>query len=630
MHIRAVSPRLSLRRGWESAMRLCAFVLACTLTNAGKAEGYYESLDEAVRELVQRLVKHDAFVKMPTLVKPDDFFDVETKLRLPGSRLLSDTFRTYLADESVPVVLPGSDEDAVQILHGQWRLTPKGLQLSLSIVEPTKVGTQDVYAQSQRPIVARVRAKAGVLSEGFDPSDFEPTLEDWGQAVVRRIEKGVGRTRHRTVHFQPLRGRESDQLALDLTDWLWDAFAHSALFTLIEPGIASVPVSDQTDGNLVGRVSIRGEYVKVNLSVFDNRGQLVTSAAVSLKKGLVSHTVIIDVDVWDRIRPMYAGAGGGIVRSGPGESHGETGRLEPWSEVGTSGTARGGRWLRIERPGGRVGFVRAHLLSTAMPVERRFQDCHGCPEMVVVPAGEFEMGLSPSKAVRGDEVPAHDVRIEYRMAVGMYEVTLAEFRKFVEETNFSAPGSCWAHDDGQWKQHAEFGWRDPGFPQDERAPVVCVSWEDAQAYVKWLTEKTGERYRLPSESEWGYLARAGTTTRYHWGEEIRQGHANCGECGSPWDDVGTSPVGSFAANAYGLHDVHGNVWEWVQDCWNEDYRDAPSDGSAWEETDCEYRVLRGGSWRSGPEDLRSAIRGRDDAASRSEDAGFRVVRPLAP
>ena len=332
----------------------------------------------------------------------------------------------------------------LQILHGQWRLTPKGLQLSLSIVEPTKVGTQDVYAQSQRPIVARVRAKAGVLSEGFDPSDFEPTLEDWGQAVVRRIEKGVGRTRHRTVHFQPLRGRESDQLALDLTDWLWDAFAHSALFTLIEPGIASVPVSDQTDGNLVGRVSIRGEYVKVNLSVFDNRGQLVTSAAVSLKKGLVSHTVIIDVD----IRPMYAGAGGGIVRSGPGESHGETGRLEPWSEVGASGTARGGRWLRIERPGGRVGFVRAHLLSTAMPVERRFQDCHGCPEMVVVPAGEFEMGLSPSKAVRGDEVPAHDVRIEYRMAVGMYEVTLAEFRKFVEETNFSAPGSCWAH--GRW------------------------------------------------------------------------------------------------------------------------------------------------------------------------------------
>ena len=630
MHIGTVSPRLPLRRRWESAIRLCAFVLACTFASTGQTEEYYKTLDAAVRVLVERLVKHDAFVKMPTLVKPADFFDMETDLRLPGSRILSEMCRTNLADHSVLPALPGSDEDAVQILQGQWRLTPEGLHLSLSIAEPLKIGTQDVDARSQRPIVAPVRAKGTVLAGGFDPSHFEPTLEDWGQAVVRRIEEAVDDTVHRTVHFHPLGAGGNEQLALDLTDWLWGAFAHSELFTLVEPDITAVPGSDQTDGNLVGRVSIRDEYVKVNLRVLDNQRRLVTSATVSLKKDLFSAGMFPKVDAWDGIRPMFAGAGGSIVYSGPDESHDEMGRLEPWSEVGASGATRGGQWLRIARPGGGVGFVRAHRLSEAMPVERRFQDCNGCPEMVVVPAGEFEMGLPTSKAVRIDEVPAHPVRIQYRMAVGMYEVTLAEFRKFAQETNFPAAGSCWAHDDGHWKQHAGIGWRDPGFPQDERAPVVCVSWEDAQAYVKWLTEKTGEGYRLPSESEWEYLARAGTTTRYHWGEEIRQGHANCGECGSRWDDDGTSPVGSFASNAYGLHDVHGNVWEWVQDCWNEDYRDAPSDGSAWEETDCEYRVLRGGSWRSGPEDLRSAIRGRDDAESRSEDAGFRVVRPIAP
>ena len=150
----------------------------------------------------------------------------------------------------------------------------------------------------------------------------------------------------------------------------------------------------------------------------------------------------------------------------------------------------------------------------------------------------------------------------------------------------------------------------------------------AQAYVRWLSGKTGEEYRLLSEAEWEYVARAGTTTAYWWGDDIGRNRANCDGCGSRWDNRQTAPVGSFSANPFGLHDVHGNVWEWVEDCWNDGYRGAPTDGSAWESGECERRVLRGGSWYSVPELLRSADRDRYSAGGRLNNAGFRVARTL--
>ena len=129
-----------------------------------------------------------------------------------------------------------------------------------------------------------------------------------------------------------------------------------------------------------------------------------------------------------------------------------------------------------------------------------------------------------------------------------------------------------------------------------RRPVINVSWEDAVAYTKWLSGQTGERCRLPSEAEWEYAARAGSVTKYSWGNEIGSNQANCDVCGSQWDGKQTAPVGSFDPNGWGLHDLHGNVWEWVQDCWNGSYQGAPTNGSAWESGDCSRRVLRGGSW----------------------------------
>ena len=238
-----------------------------------------------------------------------------------------------------------------------------------------------------------------------------------------------------------------------------------------------------------------------------------------------------------------------------------------------------------------------------------FRDCEVCPEMVAVPAGSFMMG-SPEEA---DETPIHRVTIAEPFAVGKYEVTFAEWEACV------ADGGCYGHEPD-----------DEGWGRGNR-PVINVNWSHAQTYAMWLSEKTGEPYRLLSEAEWEYVARAGSGTRkYSWGNEVGRNRANCDGCGSRWDDKQTAPVGSFAANGFGLHDVHGNVWEWLQDCWNETYAGAPADGSAWEQGDCNRRVLRGGSWEFDPGILRSALRGWDPTGNRDNGVGFRVARSLTP
>jgi formylglycine-generating enzyme required for sulfatase activity len=166
-------------------------------------------------------------------------------------------------------------------------------------------------------------------------------------------------------------------------------------------------------------------------------------------------------------------------------------------------------------------------------------------------------------------------------------------------------------------------------------PVINVSWDEAKAYVEWLSRTTGKAYRLPSEAEWEYAARAGTSTAFalpapDGSDDIAGKHlANCARCGSEWDNRETAPVGSFAANRFGLHDTAGNVWEWVEDCWNESYSGAPNDGSAWTSGDCGRRVLRGGSWVDLPEDLRSAFRNWFSTDDRLYYAGFRVATTLS-
>ena len=288
-------------------------------------------------------------------------------------------------------------------------------------------------------------------------------------------------------------------------------------------------------------------------------------------------------------------------------------------------------------PSGRHVSEARGLRDAALKRERSpvvgdvFRDCDHCPKMVVVPSGSFMMGSPPEEEGReDDEGPVHRVTIGAPFAVGVYEVTRGEFGRFVSSTGRSMGDKCWTYEDGEWEKRSGRSWLSPGFSQTDMHPAVCVSWEDARAYVAWLSRETGEAYRLLSEAEWEHVARAGTTTRYHWGDDIGRNLATCRGCGSRWDGESTSPVGVFGANAFGLHDAHGNVFEWVEDCWNDSYAGAPNDGSAWKGGNCSRRVLRGGSWNLEPGDLRAAFRIRDVTGYRLSNAGFRVARTFTP
>ena len=233
---------------------------------------------------------------------------------------------------------------------------------------------------------------------------------------------------------------------------------------------------------------------------------------------------------------------------------------------------------------------------------KTLRDCPGCAEMVVLPAGTFMMGSPATEPDRDpSEGPQRQVRIK-SFALAKFDVTRGQWQAFVDATNRPTAFGC------EWAglprdQSAKASWRNLGFAQTDDHPVVCVSWNDAQAYVAWLSKQTGKHYRLPSEAEWEYAARAGSTTTYPWGDTASHDRANYGadDCCSSlasgkdrW--LYTSPVGSFAPNAFGLYDMIGDAWQWVQDCYADSYAGAPVDGAAVEQPDCRFRVLRGGTW----------------------------------
>ncbi|EGV20126.1 formylglycine-generating enzyme family protein [Thiocapsa marina] len=233
------------------------------------------------------------------------------------------------------------------------------------------------------------------------------------------------------------------------------------------------------------------------------------------------------------------------------------------------------------------------------------------PELMALPAGRFMRGDLQGNSTDVDEKSPIDVTLSRPFAIGVYEVTFDEFDTFCDATGRDKP------DDSGWGR--------------ERRPVVNVTWNDAVAYTAWLSEQTGRRYRLPTDAEWEYAARAGTATRFWWGDDLGVDLANCAGCGSAWDGYETAPVGSFQPNPFGLYDTAGNVFEWVADCFAETFAKAPADGSAHENpAGCGQRVYRGGSWSFPPREVRSANRWRDFPTGSSDDMGFRVVRELDP
>jgi formylglycine-generating enzyme required for sulfatase activity len=253
-----------------------------------------------------------------------------------------------------------------------------------------------------------------------------------------------------------------------------------------------------------------------------------------------------------------------------------------------------------------------------------FRECEQCPDMVVAPAGSFTMGSPASEPFRQPhEGPQHRVTFSRQFAAGKFAVTVDQFAAFVQETGYDTGSKCYTYDGGNWGIRSGRSWRNPGFVQSGSHPVVCISWDDAKAYVTWVSRKTGKTYRLLSEAEREYVARAGTTTTFWWGSTISTSQANYNGVRKQ-----TMPVESFQPNPWGLYQVHGNVWEWVEDCYKDSYVGAPTDGSVSTAFDCSQRVHRGGSWYNHPRYLRSADRYWRTTNYRDYLLGFRVARTL--
>lgn len=274
-------------------------------------------------------------------------------------------------------------------------------------------------------------------------------------------------------------------------------------------------------------------------------------------------------------------------------------------------------------------LVAAHVCAAAShPTPREagtFRDCAICDPMRVIPPGQFLMGSPASEPGReATEGPRHRVSIAKPFAIGVYDVTVAEYRRFVEATGYAPrnPRCDWQHP--SVRRH---------MIQTPEDPVVCVNWGDARAYLRWLSQVSGHPYRLPTEAEWEYAARAGSAAARPWGPDPDSNHANTGTdtCCSPQVRNGdrwpyTSPVGSFPPNAFGLFDMIGNVWQWTMDCGSQDYSHPAA--TVADATTCATHIIRGGGWFHPPQVARSAARVTDDSGLRVPDIGFRVARSV--
>jgi len=301
----------------------------------------------------------------------------------------------------------------------------------------------------------------------------------------------------------------------------------------------------------------------------------------------------------------------------------------------------------------------AIALSACADPGPEFRDCGQCPVMITVPAGQFKMGTAiadrlidprTGKPATSDS-PQHEVTIAAPFAIGKYEVTVDEFGAFIADTGYEPVDRCMEFSkEDSFTISKDFNWQDTGFEQAGDHPVVCVSFFDAEAYVAWLSDKTGEAYRLPSEAEWEYAARAGSTTSYYWGTESAEtcDYANVRSQGAytiskrqaaadrddgfPCDDGvrHTSAAGRFAPNQFGLHDLQGNAWEWVADCNHKDYEGAPADGGVWSDgpdakTRCPFGVIRGGSYLNLVERSSTTVRAGRPRSGAATNMGFRVA-----
>lgn len=464
-------------------------------------------------------------------------------------------------------------------------------------------------------------------------SDWKTLL---GQARKQVITRSQGRQRP-SIAGQPSDLPAAPGLAVDIPS-LAMADTHAAL------GRGILPQSGEARYELEFWESIKdskdaADY-EAYLEAFPN-GKFAPLARVRAKRYKKAEPaepgfVVQDMDTW-----MEASRTANL-RAQPSADAKRVGELKRGARVLVTGRVKDRDWYRVKTAKGATAYVYAELLRPPAPkaaakpkpkpkprpapVAKKpaaptpppaktptagaiagaaFRDCPACPELIPLQPGTFTMGSR-----RGDpsERPAHRVTLRKPFAIGKYEVTVAQWKAC------TADGAC-----KKLSARVLTG---------DQSPVRDISWDQAQQYLKWLSRTTGKRYRFPSEAEWEYAARAGTTTTYWWGDRMRPGMASCKDCGGEWDKAAPPDVGSFPANPFGLHDTSGSVWEWVADCWHRNYQGAPSDGRVWDKEDCRERVIRGGGWRNDSSYVHSASRFKYDEHIEYILNGLRVARDM--
>ncbi len=513
---------------------------------------------------------------------------------------------------------------------------------------------------------------AGRLKIEVVRSNKAPVVAEFQDVVWPRIPLGIdeptdpdGDELSITVIAIPAYGEIKDG---DRTVEVGDELSVAALIALaLDPssgaaGSFAYQVNDGQGGVVSSTVHLRqpadGELLTAKAPTYDQVERSLTEAGAEETSGPVTAskpiTPVEPTPVDDVAVVMLETITGSNIRNGPTATASWVAAVPGGAQLKVVKKDEGVDWYEIETLEGKKGYISARLVRpvksrteieqasvsklepttateraskpTAKPDDTpkteiaalasgsqetiaalsEFTECEACPIMVALSEGRFQMGSADGSST---EQPVRDVAIGQPFAIGKYEVTVAEWKAC------AADGACRNIGDLE--------------PDDNKRPMQNVSWADAAAFVAWLGKTTGHTYRLPSEAEWEYAARGGKTTRFWWGDAFENARANCSECGDDWDRKRPSVIGAFEANPFGLHDMNGGVSEWTADCWIADYRNAPKDASARSLTSCAQRVLRGGSWRSSPDDVTSSSRFYYDAQVRYYTNGFRVARDLS-
>ena len=504
------------------------------------------NLDSAVASLAKdlelQLSRKDRLANWRVFVSPLEFHEERTLRNLPLSVALYDGFITALGNRDVNIELSEDDVEGVMVLQGTWRMSSAGQRLSLSVKVRERIDNSH-----------RVVATGKIVVQNVDERLLEPDLDAWGRYVVKKLENRVTGRGRRAVHVNVIFAR-GDEAEIGQSQenikafWLEPAFTRSRRFRLL-----ATPAGErQSDGALHVRVIADSETVKASLKFQDNDDSL-SVATVEMARALFAGILPSKIEKLigrcaERIEEGDLSRAwvcyGEVLKRDGGSEEALQGRqrieagyrermqeaLKEWDFAGAKEVVKQFGNLA---PG--ASRVRERVREWTEEIEdaRVFRDCDGCPQLVVIPAGSYTMGSPASEVERSDdEGPLHRVAIAEPLAVGIYEVTVGEWRRFVEATGYSTGDECRAPNEaGEWVLRPGIGWRNAGFEQTERHPVVCVNWDDVRAYVEWLSMKTGRGYRLLSESEWEFAARGRTKTARFWGEgksgQCR--HANGGD-----------------------------------------------------------------------------------------------------